>query len=205
MENGWEKLAHCVFACLVLLLLGTAKPVLAQQQNWNNVDLSYQRDSLSSQGNSQDFQGFGIGATMALTNNVLVLGDYRSLSSDKPQPLDYQEWLVGVGYRQTVSPNTDVYAAVRYDRLSADAGNNAAVNDGIAVGAGVRSSASPGLTLQAHVDYSMMELSNAWRAGIGVLLNLSQQFSIGIGYERLAASDTDETINTLNASVRYHF
>lgn len=195
MEFIMKKL---LLASSLFLALGSAQA--AEAPKWDFVDASY----LSTKADGDRFNGLGLSASKLINENVFVLGSYSYQNIDEDQyEADINGFSAGVGYRHAVAENTDVFGAVEYIYVDADAevsggGSFSDSENGYGMKLGVRSMLTNEFEVQGVVNYVDLDGSDTSFTVKG-LYHFNKQFALGAGFTK--ADDAD----TLSATATYFF
>ena len=136
---------------LIALVLLAALPFAASAQDANS-GLSYnyvQGGYVSTNTDSGDADGWGLGGSVAVHPNVHLFGNYAKQEIDGTS-IDFDQWRAGVGYNKSFSPKSDFVANVAYEKIDAGSGINA---DGYSIEGGVRSALAPKFEGYAMLGY----------------------------------------------------
>lgn len=135
----------------IISLLVFATSAMADGLSYNYVDGSYQRVDVDSP--DVDGDGFSIGGSFELGDNMHFFADYGSIDFDFG--IDINELAVGVGFHTDLTPTLDFVANLAYLRLDADAnGFSLTDEDGFGAEIGVRAMASDRLELAGFIQYA---------------------------------------------------
>lgn len=130
-------------ALLIALVCLLSSPVLAQE----GIDYSYADAVFVNQdGAGDDFTGMGLRASWAVAPQFYVAGELLLTSADD---LDRTDIGVGAGYHMPLNRTTDFFAQIDFLSVDTDAGDD----DGLRLGAGVRSLVAKQLELRGGIQY----------------------------------------------------
>ena len=119
--------------------------------------------------------GIRVGGSLQFNPNLFATGALTTLSSDN---LDLDTLDVGLGYRNAVSPVTDVVGIVGLVWADVDAGPFGDDDTGISLTGGVRSRLQPQFEIGAYASYAeLFGDGDATITGEG-LIHLGPQFSV---------------------------
>lgn len=189
---------------LTLLLVSGA--ALADTPEWNTAYVSYLNSNVDVGSADESFNGFGIGGSIAISSDWLLIANLKSVSEDLGNAsIDLRTTSVGGGYRFSMSESTDLYGTVTLETLAVDVGSDDSSDTGFGVGVGIRSMLTPVIEFDAKVDYLKIDSETVTRARAGADYFINQNISFGLGYEIYSPSDIDLDINTLSARFKYTF
>ena len=135
----------------IIALLVLAVPAMADGLSYNYLDGSYQRVDVDSP--DIDGDGFSIGGSFELGDNMHVFADYGSTDFDLG--IDLNELSIGVGFHTVLTPTLDFVANLAYLRRDAEAnGFSLADDSGFGAEIGVRARASDRLELAGFIQYA---------------------------------------------------
>lgn len=154
-----------------------------------NADISYnylQGDwiadgEIESGSAEDDYDGWSLEGSAALTPNVFLSGEYNDMSLDDGD--DFETMTLGVGLKGSLQPtqgNADVYGMISYEDLE-----NGIKADGYGLTAGARWVPTIGIEVNpsiAYVDYGEIDGTSVdldgWRYGVRGLFNLTDQLAL---------------------------
>jgi opacity protein-like surface antigen len=181
------KMKKILLTSALLLSLGSAQA--AQAPRWDSVSASYQSVDVE----SQTFTGFGIAGSKLLDDNFFVTAGYRSVSDDirvsnESVEVDLNALSVGLGYRQPISQNTDVFGVVSYEDMEVEGSyqgySQSNSDNGYGLQVGVRSMLTEQFELGASLQYIDIADDSATAFAVSALYNFTEQFSAGIGFSK---------------------
>lgn len=164
---------------LLLPLLLVSAPCAAQ-----NIDYSYIDGMIVNQdGGGDDYTGLGLRGTYPLSPQFYAAGEFLSTNSDGGViDIDRVDMSFGAGYHMPLNRTTDFFAQLDFLRVDTDAGDD----DGLRVGAGVRSLVAKQVELRGSVEY--VDVFDG-----ELIINLGAQYEISdawAGFVELSEGDT---------------
>ena len=187
----------------LLLVSGIAS---ANSPKWDTAYVSYLNSNVDVGAADETFNGFGIGGSLSLSSDWLLIADLKSVSKDFGNAsIDLRTTSVGGGYRFSMSNTTDLYGTATLETLAADVGNDDSSDTGFGLGVGIRSMLTPTIELDAKVDYLQIDSETVTRARAGADYFINENMSLGLSYELYSPSDVELDINTLSARFKYTF
>jgi len=201
---------------LILLSLLSASAAFsttlaAAEPAWNQIQASYLDSSLDLDGNSLSLDGFALFGSAELTEQWFILGNYDSLSfGDSVSRLDFDTLSAGAGFRKSVSEQTDVFTTITFERVNVETavagfGSTDESDNGFGIGVGVRSHINQRIELGAKADYVVIDNEDIMRITADSYFHVTDNISLGLGYQLFSITDSDFDINTFKASIRYAF
>lgn len=171
----------------------------AAELRYDYAELRYLRAEIDDAGADLDGDGFGIGGSLEIADNIHLFGSYQSLDFDFG--IDTSVLELGAGYMVRVAPQSDLVARISYVDGEADGGGGLTADDaGLGLSAGFRRMFTPQLEGRAFINY--VDLDDT---GSDTSLELAgdyffnDQFSAGLSLE----FGDDETVFGLGG--RYYF
>ncbi|QCZ92625.1 porin family protein [Salinimonas iocasae] len=149
--------------------------------------------------------GINLEGSVSVGENFFVNGAYRNLSDEEMTvELELSQLSLGVGYRYGMTKSTDLFAAVSFENLNAEAkldGDSFVEGDenGFGVAIGVRSMVIDQLELSAQVKQIELDETSTTGFEAGINYYFTPALAIGATYE-----DRDEFTFT-GAHLRYAF
>ncbi len=148
---------------------------------------------------SVDGDGLGLNGSFGITDNLNIVGGWRTADFDSIADAD--EWSLGLGVHTPVTELMDVTASVSYVDVEFDVlGLPVAEDDGFELKVGLRANVTSLIEVNAGVSY--IDLSNAGDdTGFegGVLFNFTDMFSLGL------SGEWDDDVSTYSLSGRVYF
>ena len=183
-------MARSFIAISILLLSSLA---FAQQEgfSYSYLQASYSRADYDGFGGDAD--GFGVGASVAISEQFHLFAGYSG--TDLDNSVDADGWNAGVGFNTPISPNMD--AVIRASYVSVEVGPFD--DDGFAVGAGVRVAASEAIELELGLSYVDTDSGNDTSVDAGFLFNFNESFAVGVG----GSWDDDVSVWSLNGRLYF--
>ena len=203
-----KSLSFSLLAAAALI----SSQAFAAAPKWEYVDLNYIKLDVDNTnvepdgGELQWVQQFG--------NNFFVQGSYLKTSDDLGNDeLDLDVIELGVGYKHSLTHNTDWYSSISYMRYDQETDNTDLEENGVALATGLRSMLTENFELAGEISYTYLNrddnVDSAGRFGIyddrqtsasiQSTYYLTENFGINAGYRY--ASD----IKGFNVGVRYAF
>jgi hypothetical protein len=199
------KMKKVLLTSALLLSIGSVQAAeTAQAPRWDSVSVSYQSVDVE----NETLTGFGIAGSKLLGESFFITGGLSNASDDirisnESVEVDLNTLSVGLGYRQPISQNTDVFGVVSYEDMEAEAkyqGNSVSAGDnGYGFKVGVRSIVTEQVELGASIQYIDISEDSDTVFAVSALYNFTERFSAGIGYSKA------EDVNTLSVSAYYFF
>ena len=184
-----------VYLFLVLAVLGA--PAVADSPNYNFVQAVYQRADIDEQfGFDIDGDGFGLGGSFDVGQDVHVFGGYQQFDFDFG--IDLDEFALGIGWHPGISQNTDLVATLAYVNAEADGFGVSADEDGYSASLGLRSMLTDNFELVGSLVYTDIGSGDVSVAG-QTWYNLTESFAIGAGAE------VDDDVVVYGVGVRFYF
>lgn len=187
-----------VLASALLLSLGTVQA--AESPRWDSASISYQSVDID----GDKLTGFAISGSKLLGDDFFVAGSYGNASDDiDGVEVDFNTLSVGLGYRYSISQNTDFFGVASYEDWEVEAsyqGFSASVSEnGYGLKIGVRSMISEKIELSGTLQYVDIADETETAFGVSALYNFTEQFSAGVGYIK------EDDVDTLSVSAVYFF
>lgn len=186
MKSFIAGLALTAFGC-------AAFSTQANDISWTYLSAGYARASLDNiAGNDIDLNGYQLSGSYSLSDNWYLHASYYDVSGDLPllddiMGLDFEasEWQAGLGLRQAVSHNIDVFFQAGYVRteLGVVGFENDSL-DGFQAGTGFRFKLSPELELSAALRYNDgSDTDGSTYGDIGMRYALTAMFDVYLNYQ----------------------
>lgn len=175
---------------------------------WNYVQGGYSQLDVDDM--DSEPSGFNLEGSVQMGTNVFVRGEYLSASDDVSMfgsslDLDTSFTTIALGYFTDLSPMTDVYAAVSYERVGFEvSGFGESESDsesGYGGYVGVRSHVTENVELFGEVGYikiSDYDISDA-SLKAGATVYVSEQLGLGASYKMF------DDFSILSVTARYAF
>jgi hypothetical protein len=188
---------HRITATLLALVL--ASPAMAGDLSYNFLEGGYLRVEFDNSGFDLDGDGFGIGGSFELNENLFAFASYSTADFDFG--IDLNQLSAGVGYHVDISQNSDFFAALSFVRAEAEAaGLGSADEDGIGVTIGVRSMVSDQVELFGTLSYvDLGGDADGTSVGGGALYSFTDTFAVGANVE------FDEDVTSYGLTARLYF
>jgi hypothetical protein len=196
------KMKKLVLASALLLSFGTSQAT--EIPRWDSASISYQSVDID----GDKFTGFAVSGSKLIGKDFFIVGSYGNASDDvevftSSIEVDFNTLSVGLGYRYSISQNTDFFGVVSYEDMEVEAsyqGNSDSESEnGYALKIGVRSILSYKVELIGSVQYIDIADETETAFDVSTLYNFTEKFSAGVGYRK--ADDVD----ILSVSAVYFF
>lgn len=155
--------------------------------SYTYVGIAYQTGDIV----DEDFSGFGVGGSAAITDSVFVLAQYSSLTSDDEfdavfglgaDEIDVTQFNFGIGFHTPITSDTDFFAAISYADVEAEYRGRTADGNGYLVNAGVRTKPTDVLEFGASINYADIENETETGYSLSARFFTAPKVSIGLGY-----------------------
>jgi len=183
-------MARSVLAITLLLLSSLA---LAQQDGFSYSYLQGSYSRADYDGFGGDADGFGIEASVAISEQFHLFGGYAGTELDNS--VDADGWTAGVGFNTPLSESMD--AVIRASYVSVEVGPFD--DDGFAIGAGVRVAASEAIELDVGLSYVDTDSGNDTSVDAGFLFNINDSFAVGV------SGNWDDDVSVWSLNGRLYF
>jgi hypothetical protein len=141
--------------------------------SYNQLGLGYVSMTTTSSGKDYTFSGFGLGGSVLVGKNLLLLGSTISVNGDVlGKKVTVTETDIGVGARTGIAAQTDVYGKVYYIDGKGDATGFTYTDTGYGLTVGINSMIAPKVTGSVFTGQSKMTKSDS-----------SSFFGLGLDYE----------------------
>jgi len=178
---------------LGILLLVAATPAVADI-SYNYIDLGVQRIELDVPGADVDGDGFAIGGSFEIADDWFVQAGFGTADFDFG--VDFDQTVLGLGYKSSISQTNDVFATVSYVRAELGPFDN----DGFGISVGVRAMLTENFELNGSIGYvDLDESGDGTSVAAGGLYNFSETFALGFGI------DIDEDVTGYGILGRVYF
>lgn len=176
--------------------------VFAEDSNisYTYVGLAYQTGEVL----DEDFSGFGIGGSTALSDAVFLIGQYSSLTSNDEYDVGFgyddieaTQFNLGIGFHTPIEANVDFVAALSYADAEVEYLGLTEDGNGYLVNAGVRAKPTDALEFGASINYADIEDEGETGYSLSARFFAVPKVSIGLGYG--SADDVD----TVSLDVRF--
>jgi hypothetical protein len=105
-----------------------------------------------------DGDGFGIGGSFAVADNIHILASYTD--EDYDLGIDGNTLSIGAGFNTALSTDLDLIAHISYVNAELEAGPFSVDEDGYSLGAGIRARTGDKVELEAGLDYVDLDESD---------------------------------------------
>lgn len=145
-----RRLGHTVVATsAILLLAGTAQ---AAELSYDYLELGWVNTDIDVPGAGDvDGDGFGIGGSYAITDNVHVFAGYQTVDLDFG--VDLNALQIGAGYNRSIAPGTDFVGQLAYVDGEIDTNIGDFDDSGFGLSAGLRHVFTPQVQAGASINY----------------------------------------------------
>ena len=166
---------------LLLVLLVVAGPAAADGLSYNYVQAAYASADIDADdmGIDVDGDGWAIGGSVAVSDNVHLFGGYTALGLDFG--VDYDEFNLGVGYNHSITENVDFVAGLSYIKGEAEAFGMSADDDGYGLSIGLRSKLSDTIELEGGIQYADTDGGSSTAFSAGIPFDLTDNVAFGVG------------------------
>lgn len=131
-----------------------------------------------------DGDGFGIGGSFAIDDNIHVLASYSD--EDYDLGIDGNTLAIGAGFNTSLNADLDLVAHVSYVNAELEAGALSVDEDGYSLGAGIRARTGDNVELEAGLDYVDLDDSDTVLK-VGGRYYFNDSFAVGASF-----ADTDD-------------
>lgn len=181
-----------------LLALVLASPAFAGGLSYNFIEGQYQKVEFDEGSIDVDGDGFGIGGSFELNENVFVLASYASADFDFG--IDLNQLAIGAGYAVEISETADFFATLSFIRAEVEAsGFGSLDDDGFGATIGVRGMVSERVELFGTLSYVDLGDDDSTAIGGGALYNVTDIFALGANVE------FDEDVTSYGVIARIYF
>ena len=192
------KFTHSITGVVLagIAFSGLASSAQATDFNYNYVEGAYESYDLD----GTDADVGRLSGSYELTPNINIIGGYAIGDLENPgggSDLDFEETTIGMEYRTSIAPKTDVTTNIQYINRDIDTASN---DDGYGVGIGVRHWLMDKVEVDANVDYSDVDNNDDTRLKVGARYYINDAISTGVGY---STSKEDEDI--VSGNIRWDF
>ena len=185
---------------LLLVLLVATGPVAADGLSYNYVQAGYASADLDTGdfGFDVDGDGWALGGSVAVSDNVHIFGGYSALGLDFG--IDYDEFGLGVGYNHSLGENTDFVAGLSYIKGEIDVDGFSYDDDGYGLSIGLRTKLSETIELEGGIGYADLDDSGSSTSfSAGILFDLTDNVAFGVG------GNWDDDVTIYQAGFRFYF
>lgn len=183
-------------ALLTLGLSGTSSA--NEGPKWTFVQAGYLQADIED--TNIEPTGFGIGGSHLVGENVLLVGQYSTISDDIfGIDVDLNSLSLGLGYKHSVTSVTDVYTVLSYEYVEFEGGGGSVDENGYGATVGIRSMVNNNIELSASMKYIDIDGESDTAVGVAAYYYITPQFAVSAGYS--VADDVD----TIGLSARYTF
>lgn len=181
-----------------LLALALAGPAFAGDLSYNFIEGQYQKVEFDDGPFDVDGDGFGIGGSFEVNENVFVLASYATADFDFG--IDLNQLAIGAGYAVDISQDTDFFATLSFIRAEVEAsGFGSSDEDGFGAAIGMRGMVSEQVELFGTLSYVDLGDDDSTALGGGVFYNVTDNFALGANVE------FDEDVTSYGIAARIYF
>lgn len=189
-------MSRYLLAVTALCLAGG--PALADGHSYNFVEAGYESVDIDVGGGSIDGDGYGIGGSFEINNDVFVFAGYAKASFDFN--VDFTTMEVGAGWHTGLTDQTDFLATLAYVNGEVDSGGFGAYDDnGYGASIGLRHNLSDAVELYGSISYIDFGDGDSTGIGGGFWYKFSEALAAGLGMTK------DDDVTTFGATIRVYF
>lgn len=184
------------------LAAGLAMPVMAADLSYTYAEIGVSKIDLD----GEDATGFGLKGSVAVHENIYILGSYASAESDDDytilgvtDEITYDSYSLGVGFRTPLSKTVDFTAEVSLVEGELEFAGTEVDNDGELISAGIRAAVGKNGELNFSVDHARGDDDNETGFSVGGLIGVTEQIDLGLDYGSI------DDVDTLTFSARFNF
>jgi hypothetical protein len=187
------KLATLIGSLLVALVPGAA----LAEFTYNNVEVSLIDVELDGPANV-DGDGFEVAGSYDLNDRLFLFGEWQDQSLDLG--IDGRSLELGAGLKHEINPDLDFVGTLSFVDTQLELGGQSADDDGLALGAGVRSRLGDSFELDALVRYVDFDESGG-DTGFAVTGRYYFTRSLAVTF----GTDMNDNVDTLRVGFRAEF
>lgn len=184
--------------CATAVALFTLPGISQAQFNYTAIDLSYVDVELDVGPGTIDGDGFSIGGTYEIADSFFIGGSYEDASLDFNIDAELME--VGGGYFHTLNDDLDFIATFSYVDIELSSGGFSGDDDGLALGAGVRTALGESFEVEAMLEYIDFD-----SGGSDTGLELRGRYFFSDDIAVTGQVDLGKDIETLRIGIRFEF
>lgn len=190
-------MSRYLLAALALCLAGG--PALGDGHSYNFVEAAYESVDIDvGGGSSVDGDGFGIGGSFEINEDVFVFASYAKADFDFG--VDFTTLEAGVGWHTGLTEQTDFFAALAYVNGELDSGGFGSYDDnGYSASIGLRHNLSDAVELYGSITYVDFGDGDSTGIGGGFWYNFTDTFAAGLGIS------ADDDVTSYGGAVRVYF
>lgn len=191
MMNIKRLMIGTSIATITCLSAGT---VLAQQTgnsafSYDYLDLGYSEGEIF----DEDFSAYGFDAAISITPSFFLQGGYSTGESDRSfftgtgtEPIEVDNFSVGLGYHTPLSRNTDLVAGVSYLGSEGEFAGFEEEGDGYGANLGVRTLLTENFEIEGGINYvDGDDIDGEVGYDVTARLYLTDQVSLNAGYAEI--------------------
>lgn len=184
----------------VVMASALAAPAMANDFSYNSIE--------AGAGKSGDFDIIGLGANIALNEVFYFTADYVKAEHKDLADVDANQYSFGFGGHHDITSSinfgeTDVFYELAYQNVKADVAGTDLKDNGFVGKVGLRSNLNlDNVDATAYIGHSdFKEERDSVIYGVTAQYYLSEEFSVGVDYERNHLAESE----TVLAKLRYNF
>jgi hypothetical protein len=184
----------------VLALVSAASVGFSSSLSAAGLDYTYAeaRYILDGEIEEIDYDGFKLGGSFQVTNDIFAFGSYTDGEFDDVDG-DFTLFQIGAGYIYPIKPNWDANFSLAYAKFEGEAkGYEDDDESGYAISGGVRGMFKPEIELRASVNHGKLEESDTWLS-LGGDYYFTPEISAGVEFD--LGGDTD----AFSIGAKYYF
>ena len=153
---------------------------------WNKIEIDFITISVDNN-DELNPKGISIKGTKLLTNNIFGIAGYSYIEEDfMGINLEIDSYTIGLGHKQSISNNTDLYGALTYEYVNV----NGFDDDAFKLTVGARHMVSNKIELGAKLDNLIANSESNLSFNVNANYLINDNFSVGIGYTIAEESKT---------------
>ena len=153
-----SRLGHTIAGLLLPAALFTGSAAAAEL-NYDYAELRWVDTELDTRGIDVDGDGFEIGGSLGLTDQVHIFGNYQTL--DFGSGVDVSAFQIGGGYAMPLGNGADLIGRLSYIEGEIDAGPANVDDSGFGFSAGFRNMFHPQIEGRAFINYADLDESGS--------------------------------------------
>jgi len=152
----------------------------------------------------EDFDGLGISGSIAVADQVFLIGSVAQLESDDefnvgfgPDQIEYQQYTIGAGFYLPVAELIDFVGTLQFAEVELEYQGFSEDGNGYVASAGLRAKASEALEINGAINYADIEGGGETGFSFGALFYASTNIALGASY-----SNSDD-VDAISLHVRF--